>query len=152
MWLCLQAEMVSKALQTQRSFLKMVTTHQEPAQVRCFCIDWRVKGIKCSFPVICLAFCNVMFHRVILTTLPVAKAATGIHACRSNFQPSSHCRASTRHLSLPCLSLCDSFSAVFRFELWFPQKKNWENIDFPAEKKRDFAWLWALEMFPLMSC
>lgn len=68
---------------------------------------------------------------MILTTLPVAKAATGIHACSSNFQPSSHCGASTGCFPLPRLSLCDSFSAIFRFELWFPQK-NWKNIDFPA--------------------
>ena len=29
-----QAEMVNKALQTQRTFLKMASTHQEPAEVR----------------------------------------------------------------------------------------------------------------------
>lgn len=37
-----QAEMVNNALQLQRSFLKMATTHQEPAQVRMICVmAWR---------------------------------------------------------------------------------------------------------------
>lgn len=36
-----QAEMVNKALQTQRTFLKMASTHQEPAEVRHTETDWR---------------------------------------------------------------------------------------------------------------
>lgn len=46
--------MVSKALQTQRKFLKMVATHQEPAKVRhahtfsySMSVAGRVKGINC---------------------------------------------------------------------------------------------------------
>lgn len=110
--------MVSKALQTQRTFLMMVTTHQEPAQVRhtdtfscSLSMVWRVKGIHCSFSVPSLSWSHTLLHSVNFTNFPVAKAATGIHACSSSSQSRS-CRGGSNRLSLPCLSLFGYFTAV----------------------------------------
>lgn len=113
--------MVSKALQTQRRFLNMVTTHQEPAQVRhsdtfscSLSMARRVKGINCSLSLLSLTCSNTLFHSVILTSFPVAKAATGIHACSSISQSSSWSRHSSIFLCLVSVSVA-SFTAVCRF-------------------------------------
>lgn len=132
-----QAEMVSNALQTQRRFLKMVTTHQEPAQVRHAGIhsyfflsrDWRLSGLNVAFLLFVSPESHTLFHWVIFPTLPVAKAETGIHACSFSFQPSSCCGATTSCRLFLSQSLLRLFTDLFSD---FPRKMEKTSASWPA--------------------
>lgn len=69
-----------------------------------------IKGINCSFSVLSLTCSNTLFHSVIFTSFPVAKAATG-----SSISQSSSCsRHSSVFLCLVSVFVA-SFKAVCRF-------------------------------------